>query len=130
MPCVSPRTQRLEESTAPFRSADILDGGPSRTDHQFEVLDQAFGLAFQPGSVGSDSKGEVHPLLGRPFFGCGGECDLAVDVAVHRSTLRHGSVVINDNLRLRVQPLDLSDEAKGFPSVSLWILRVPNDKRK
>src|SRR6516225_9050980 len=105
VPCVAPRAQHLKKCAAPFWGADVLNGGPPGTDHDFEVFDQSFGLAFQPWRVWVNSQREIHPPFCRPLFRCAGKRNLPVDVSVHGAPLWHWGVVVNDDFRLWIQPL-------------------------
>src|SRR5262249_51269166 len=127
---ISPRAQGLQQHAGPSWRANILHRWPTRAHHHFEIIDQLFGLASQPGSLGIDSQREIHPALGPPLLRRSGEAHRAVQIAVHRSARRHRGVVINDDFGMRIDSLDLPNEIERLSRVPLRIARIADDKGK
>src|SRR6185369_12596156 len=127
---VTPGTHRLEHGAAPAGSTNILHGGPTRADYGFEIVDQVLGPALQPWSIGIEADREVHPAFSRPLFWSGGEIYLTIDLAVHAFALRDGRVVVDDDLRTRIDALDLPNEGESLGSIALRIPWISDDEGK
>src|SRR3954447_14888232 len=73
---------------------------------------------------------EVKPTVGGPLVRCIRKLDFCVDVSVHPVRVRSRDIVLNNDLRIRIDFLDTTNEAYCLDGIFFGVLGITNYKRE
>src|SRR5581483_12448264 len=96
---------------------NVLNGGPARVDHEFEIVDPLFDAAWQPRQTRIVPHGVVVPALSRPLFGRLREFDFVIHGAIHPIRMGGWDVMLHDDFGVRIELLDAANESNSVARV-------------
>src|SRR5579884_113202 len=125
---VAPCAERLQQYATPSGSTDVLHCGPAARHNDFKVVNQLANATPHPRRCRVFPDREVVPTRSCPLLRRSRKFDFAINISVHFFALRNRRIVLNDDFRGRIQPLDPAHKIQRLVCVALWIIRVPDYK--